>query len=247
MPEQLHPPLTTPKTIRKRRPMFGRRLKKPLRWLLWLLRGQPDKFLVEVSGVIHIGANAGQERDRYSDHGLRVLWIEPIPAVFERLLANIRDYPNQQAIQALVTDVDGKMYDFHIANNDGQSSSILELQEHRDVWPEIHYTATLNLESATLPTLLAEYGIDAADYQALILDTQGSELLILHGALQLLTAFRFIKVEASDFEAYKGCCQVHDIAGLLKPLGFEERSRVKFASHPNGGSCFDIVYEAKTS
>ena len=48
-------------------------------------RVDPDAFLHQVSGVVHVGANTGQERDLYQTLGLRVCSIEPIPDVFARL------------------------------------------------------------------------------------------------------------------------------------------------------------------
>lgn len=76
------------------------------------LKKNPDRFLKYVSGVIHVGANAGQERELYNKFGLRVVWIEPIPQVFEALKANLREFPNQRAIQCLVTDRDDEEYQF---------------------------------------------------------------------------------------------------------------------------------------
>jgi FkbM family methyltransferase len=78
-----------------------------------------------VSGVVHVGANLGQEREVYAALGLDVVWIEPIPEIFAQLKENVQGFPNQLAIEALVTDIDDKEYVFHIANNDGASSSIL--------------------------------------------------------------------------------------------------------------------------
>ena len=34
-----------------------------------------DVFLKSVSGVIHVGANTGQERDLYAKYHLDVVWI----------------------------------------------------------------------------------------------------------------------------------------------------------------------------
>ena len=44
-----------------------------------------NSFLNNVSGVIHIGANSGQEREEYNLYSLDVIWIEPIPKVFKKL------------------------------------------------------------------------------------------------------------------------------------------------------------------
>ena len=83
-------------------------------------------------------------------------------------------------------------------------------------------------------------------YQALIVDTQGSELLVLKGAGNLLRKFKYIKVEVADFESYAGCCQVSDIERFLKFSGFKEFCREKLTSSKNGGSYYDILYKRKS-
>jgi FkbM family methyltransferase len=165
----------------------------------------PDRFLRDARGVIHAGANTGQERDIYAAHNLDVLWLEPIPQVFEVLSENIRDLPRQRAIQALVTDKDGETYDFHVATNGGASSSILDLDLHRDIWPDVTYDHRLILQSHTLDTLLQVHSIDPAGYDALVMDTQGSELLVLKGSTRLLPRIKFIKTEAADFQGRLPC------------------------------------------
>lgn len=54
-----------------------------------------NAYLMRVPGVIHVGANVGQERDLYRQLGLRVLWIEPIDEVFNTLVSNIEGYRSQ--------------------------------------------------------------------------------------------------------------------------------------------------------
>ena len=223
--------------------MIVDKIKALPRLLRRALKKKPDRFLKEVSGVVHVGANFGQERKLYSTYGLSVVWIEPIPEVFTQLDSNIRGFKNQQALQALVTDIDDKEYEFHIANNDGASSSILEFKQHKDVWPSVHYTTTVLLKSITLATLFKKEQIDVSNYQALIMDTQGSELLVLRGSLPILDNFKFIKTEVPDFEAYEGCCQLSDINDFMSEHGYKEISRNKFASRAEGGSYFDIVYK----
>lgn len=109
------------------------------RYISRRLSGDPDYYLELCSGVIHVGASAGQERDLYARHQLKVAWIEPVPEQFEKLRQNIRSLPDQRAINALIADTDGKPYTFRVSNNDGLSSSILELHGHKDIWPDVHY------------------------------------------------------------------------------------------------------------
>ncbi len=209
-----------------------------------LLKKNPDRFLKKVKGLIHVGANTGQEIQLYAKYGLSVIWIEPIPEVFEILKSNLIGFPKQIALKELVTDLDNKEYHFHLANNNGASSSILELNLHQDIWPEVTFEKTIKLYSKTLSSLLKD-NTNIQEYDMLVMDTQGSELLVLKGAIPILQNFTFIKTEVPDFESYKGCCQLKDLQSFLSQHGFKELSRHKFATHPSGGSYYDIIYKKK--
>ena len=201
------------------------------------------EFLKEISGVVHVGANTGQERGIYDKLSLDVIWIEPIPEVFAKLQDNLRSFPRQRAIRALVTDKDDEEIVFHVSNNDGQSSSIFDLKDHRDIWPEVAYSRSIRIMSSTLPLLFAREGIEASKYQALIMDTQGTELLVLRGGIPLLKGFRFIKTEVPDFAAYAGCCLLSDMDAFMREHEYKEISRAKFADRPQGGAYYDVIYE----
>lgn len=222
------------------------RIRKILQNKRAAFRKKPDRFFKHVSGVIHVGANEGQERDIYKKYDLRVVWIEPNPEVFKKLVANIQGYPHQRAFQYLVTDKDDAEYAFHVSNNDGLSSSILDLKLHKDIWPEVAYDRTITLRSTTLASLLKRECINASEYDALIMDTQGTELSILKGAIPILRSFMFIKTEVSDFESYKDCCQLKDVNTFIKQHGFKEMRRRKFAERAEGGNYYDVVYKRKS-
>jgi hypothetical protein len=99
------------------------------------------------------------------------------------------------------------------------------------------------LRSVRLDTLFRREGLSADDYSALVMDVQGAELLVLKGAGRMLSQFRFVKAEAADFESYVGCAKLADLSKYLEPLGFMEISREAFASHPDGGKYWDVVWE----
>ena len=92
------------------------------------------------------------------------------------------------------------------------------------------FERTVHLKSVTLATMVEQEQIDLAQYDGLIMDTQGSELLVLRGAESLLHHFRYIKTEVADFESYSGCCQVADIADFLLSRDYREFYRRAFAS-----------------
>ena len=214
------------------------------RWLRsdiqrWLRSDIQRRFLKKSRGVIHVGASEGQERHLYAEHGIKVVWIEPIPDVFQQLVENIRDFPDQRAINALITNEDGALCKFHISNN-SQSSSILDLHLHKDIWPEVTFTHDLTLPSMRLPTALAD--VDLAQYDAMVLDTQGSELLILQSAATILGGFKYIQVEAANFEAYRNCATVETINTFLRSYGFRLRHKTLLARRETGGEYFDLLF-----
>lgn len=219
------------------------RLRSCIRGALNRLSRDPEFFLNKVRGVIHIGANLGQERDHYAAHGLKVVWVEPIPEVYAGLRDNLASYPGQQAFQGLVTDCDDREYAFHVSNNEGVSSSILDFAGHKEIWPEVRFQKTITLRSITLTSLVRRQGLDLADYDALVLDTQGSELLVLRGAHDLLSCFRFIKAEVADFESYAGCCRLPDLDAFLRGYGFRRVAGRRFAHKGGVGSYFDVTYQ----
>jgi len=84
----------------------------------------------------------------------------------------------------------------------------------------------VRLRGVTLATLFQRNLVDPRIYQALKLDTQGSELLVLRGALLYLIWL-----------------QVHkDIKAFMAEHGYQEMFLRRFARRAQGGSYFDVVY-----
>jgi FkbM family methyltransferase len=200
------------------------------------------QLLKNVSGIVHIGANQGQEARLYARLDLDVIWIEPIPEVFAALEENIRPYPKQKAFNLLMADTDGEEFEFHISNEGGVASSIFELGQVSAVWPDIGYVDTLRLKSTTFAHLVDTNRIDLSRYQAMILDTQGAELKILKGCGDTIKSFHFIQAEAADYEAYLGCCVIDDLVSYLGEKGFVVREKNPFKT-AEAGTYFDVVFE----
>lgn len=199
-------------------------------------------FLEHANGVIHVGASIGQERELYEDLDLPVVWIEPIPFVYEILCEKLAGCEKQTALPYLITDVDRKQYRFGISNNCCQSSSIYDLKGHKKLWADIGFIAAVDLESRSLASVIEQHGLDLGIYDALVCDVQGAELLVLKGAGDYLERFKWIMTEAADFEAYHDGCQLADIDGYLLPRGFERERIVELISKDAVGTYWDVVY-----
>lgn len=141
-----------------------------------------------------------------------------------------------------MSDKTGEKTTLHIASNNGGSSSILPFKEHQDIWPDITYIDSICIESEILPDVLARAGHRIDSYDGLILDTQGSELMILRGAEHFLEKFRIIEIEVADFEPYKGCCTVNEVSTFMRDHGFLEAHRMVVARRKGGGRYYEIIY-----
>ena len=204
-----------------------------------------DDFFAGIEGVVHVGANWGQERDYYAEKDLVVLWVEAIPSMYHRLSAHIQPTPKQTAIQGLVTDRSGDRTTFHVSSNDGASSSIYDLALHKEIWPEVHFTHDIELVSTTLDDLMADNNVEVSRFQALVMDTQGSELLVLRGANRFLGEISLIKTEAADFESYEGCAMVDDLISYLEPFGFGLTVKQMVAARAAGGSYYELFFKKR--
>ena len=179
-----------------------------------------EKLGRPVNGIIHVGANRGQEAAFYKDiPGIACVYIEPIADVFAQLEAAVSCYPGHVAIKALVSDQEGEEAQFNIANNEGESSSMLSLGEHSRFFPHIEFVKKETMLTTTLDKIVSERFADE-EFNLLVIDTQGAELKVLRGASNLLSQIDGIFVEVSHTPLYVGSCTFDDIVTFLRPHGF---------------------------
>ncbi|MGB3512534.1 MAG: FkbM family methyltransferase [Microcoleaceae cyanobacterium] len=209
------------------------------------LRNLLSQNSVSPKGIIHVGAYEGKDIKLYQALGIsKVLFIEANPTVFERLKANIAEASvDVQAVNYAISDRDGevKLY----VNSMGQSSSILPMKHYRDIYPNIQETHQLTVESKTLDTLLQELELSPADFNILNLDIQGTELLALHGATNLLKYIDAIYTKVNYEELYEGCALAEKVDDFLAEVGFG-RVAVATPFHPSWGDAFYVKKQVIT-
>jgi len=200
-----------------------------------------SKYKMNITGVLHCGANEGQERALYDQliNG-EVLWIEAIPFVFEKLKENIKDYPKQTAIKACLSDEDNKTVAFNISDNEAQSSSMLEFGVHETIHPNVHFIDCISLKTTRLDTLFYLLERDISKINFLNLDLQGSELLALKGMGTLLNNIDYVITEVNAVETYKGCALMGEIDEFLSNFVRVETGQLV------GGAWSDALYIRKT-
>lgn len=197
-----------------------------------------DRHGIRPRGVIHIGAHEGREAQSYAAMGLdAMLFVEANPSVFRTLQDNLRGYPQARAFNVAISDRDGTAT-LHVTSMD-QSSSILPLGRHSEIYPSIVETAAIEVPARTLDSLLAEQGIDACGYNILNLDIQGAELLALRGAERTLTHIDAINTEINYTELYRGGAQIDALDAYLDLQGFT-RVATTTPFHPTWGDALYI-------
>ena len=90
----------------------------------------------------------------------------------------------------------------------------------REIWPDAHYTSSITLKSTTLDSLIQKIGVTIESYQALVMDTQGSELFVLKGVVKSISYFKFVRTEAADFESYVHCARLEELTSYLGQFRF---------------------------
>jgi len=181
-------------------------------------------------GIIHIGAHLMEERSDYLSHGLNnIIWVEANPKTYSNIEFINNENSNERVFNNAISDEDNKIYEFNITNN-GQSSSILELDKHKIHHPHIHVIEIVNVSSKRMDTLISENNIDINNYDFLNIDIQGAELLALKGFGNLLNNIKYIYTEINTNSLYKDCALVGEIDEYLNKYGFErvETSMTEF-------------------
>jgi len=183
-----------------------------------------EKFNYKPKGIVHCGSSTGQERDKYAEFEIPVIWIEAIPEVYQELVQNLKPYPNQYPVLACLGEVDDKEVVFNVSNNEAQSSSYLQLGFHKTAHPSVEYIRTFTTKTQTLETVLSilNNSVIKVDKDWLLVgDLQGAEMLMLEGAKNILHKFSGCYLEVNTKEVYEGCALKNEIEDYLTKYDFK--------------------------
>jgi FkbM family methyltransferase len=208
-----------------------------------------QRYQISAKGIIHIGAHEGQELAQYlTMTSEKVLLIEANPQIFLKLEALVADIPNVTALSYAICDHEGNVnlrlnaYDF--------SSSILPLKHHRDIYPNMLEVGEVTVQAKTLDRLLEDRQFISSEFNILVLDIQGAELLALTGAQATLKNIDAIYTEVNFQELYVGCALIEQIDKFLSQHSFQ-RVALKTPFHASYGDAFyvktDILSKSQTT
>jgi FkbM family methyltransferase len=170
--------------------------------------------------VIDIGCRWGFA-DRFLHHisDLQLYGFDPDKSECERLDAKY-SHENIHLIPHALAEKSGK-YDFY-ETLEPACSSIFRPHKHlTDNYPSLKCAEMVKesvVDAVSLDDWATGASVEYADY--LKLDTQGSELDILRGAIMLLETVRLIELEVQFNPMYDGAASYSDIDQFLRERGF---------------------------
>ena len=192
----------------------------------------------KIKGVIHIGANVGQELNFYENNGVKeVIWIEPIEEVYKILEENVKTSKMiNYTYNLLISDKDDELITFYRykGNNKapGGLSSIYELNSTHTRWTDgpkankkkdkIILIEKKKLKTIRLDTFIKNNNIDLSNYEFLNIDTQGSELKVLKSMGNNIKNIKYINTEISHdgYNIYNESVQYTEINNYLNSQNF---------------------------
>lgn len=181
-------------------------------------RGERPKTLV------HVGANTGQEFELYEKLGVeKAIYVEPLDDAFfalQQRLSRARRPGIHVPVQALCLSEKGRKAVLNVSNKGGLASSVLNLGRVRALHPEVEYLGMQEVYSTTIDAVMNEQFSHLLP-ELMVVDTQGTELEVLKGAVGCLrSGTRFVFCEVSDEPLYEHGCTEAQIGAFLSQFGF---------------------------
>lgn len=172
--------------------------------------------------MIDVGAAFGSVALYFSEryNNLKIYCVEANPEVLPRLKEAISDRKNIELKNMALGSVPGESYLHVTANqlssslNELNSTEVSHLPEDHQSWLE-----EVKRVKVQVSTLDAEFK-NESQVLLLKLDTQGTELDILKGGVELLKRTRFVLTELNNHQLYKGACQYYEVDEFLRDNSF---------------------------
>lgn len=170
----------------------------------------------DIRTIYVVGAHRYQEQhlfNRLFPNLERIYLFEPLKELAQALMRIEAADSRVRIFPFALSDQSGEQ-DFYVTNNDGESSSLLRLGTHREIFPHVKEVRVTKVQCRTLDQVIQEYKLPMPDL--LLLDVQGAEYKILSSvSAPVKRHIQVLYVEASLEEVYQGARCLDDLTSLL--------------------------------
>ena len=191
------------------------------------------KLLPKNPTIIEAGCADGSDTIKFGKKYIdgRIYGFEPLPHLYEIAKENTKSFENVKIFKYALGDEDNKIVELFTGSPDNvhHSSSLLKPTNHLEIFPDINFLNSVNVETITLRKVIEDLGINEIDL--LWLDLQGFELKVLAADLKVLTKVRFIHLEAHLVELYDGAPLINEVITFMNKNNFKcIKKRIPFVS-----------------
>ena len=159
-----------------------------------LLRDQPHPRFVQIGA--NDGVTSAPLHDLIIRHGMTGVLVEPLPDVFERLIANYRSVPGLAFENAAVANNDGETVLFVPKSRDAAPvTTLASLDSHHPAFGSLDRSeiTSIRVRTMTMATLFRKHGFESLDI--LQVDAEGFDLQVVKAALSTGVRPRIIHFE----------------------------------------------------
>lgn len=196
-----------------------------------------NKYDMNITGIIHIGAHRGQEIDDYINCGIQdIILFEPLSLNFSILENNLKDANANISAYQVALGNEEKVVTMYLSDNEQMSSSILKPKKHLENHPTVHFQGTEDVEMNRLDSFVEE----TSNFNFINMDVQGYELEVLKGGAETLKHVDYVYCEVNRDEVYENNAYVEELDEFLKPYGME-----RVETDWSGGIWGDALYVRK--
>ncbi len=180
---------------------------------------------VEVNNpvIVEAGAFNGDDTYRFLQRWptSRIVALEPIPALYEKLKARFCGFSNIVLLQsALVGSREQHVQIWTNQNgNDHSASSILQPDGVRDVYPDLDFEKVIEVDAQSLDALIESQKLETIEI--LWLDLQGAGLDVMRGSVKSLNIVNLTHLEVNRRAFYKSGATFPEVDSFLETAGFE--------------------------
>jgi FkbM family methyltransferase len=184
-----------------------------------------------LTGIIHAGMNDGEEVYSYKDLGIKnIIGFEPLPFAAQKA----RDEHGVYVSELALSDKTG-VTELIVTKGDGKGSSIfepiLESEEVKKNWVDNGIIVDhIKIQTTRFDEWVEHQPkdkFDIANFNCLVLDTQGNEWEVLHGCGKYLQEFSFLSIELSSTPVYEGEHSAQEVCDWLAEQGFTQDSEIQ--------------------